>query len=78
MAKLSIEYLELAALCLGVITWSGKSELQDCKILLHCDNQAVVEMINSTSSKCKNCIGWTEKEQATPGSLHKIERQLSF
>ena len=52
--KPSIEYLELFALCTGVLTW--ESQLRNCRIILFCDNQAVVQMVNSISSSCWNCM----------------------
>ena len=50
----SIAYLELYALCVGIFIWSDK--LKNIKVLLHCDNIGVVEMVNKMSSKCKNCM----------------------
>ena len=50
----SIEYLELYALCVGVFTW--RKHLRNIRLLVHCDNQSVVEMINSSSSQCWNCM----------------------
>ena len=52
--KPSIEYLELFALCAGIFTW--QEELSNCRIIVHCDNQAVVSMVNSISSTCPNCM----------------------
>ena len=53
-AKPSIEYLKLFALCAGVITWA--EHLADQNICIHCDNIAVVHMINKMTSSCKNCM----------------------
>lgn len=50
----SIEYLELYALYTGILTW--QSELSNCRILVHCDNMAVVHMVNNLSSSCRNCM----------------------
>ena len=50
----SIEYLELFALCVGIFTW--QHQLKNCRIVVHCDNQAVVSMVNKTTSSCKNCM----------------------
>ena len=50
----SIEYLELYALYGGILTW--ENEIKDCWFTVHCDNVAMVHMINSLSSKCKNCM----------------------
>ena len=51
--KPSIEYLELYALCAGVFTW--EYELRNLRMLVHCDNEAVVSMINNQSSSCVRC-----------------------
>ena len=50
----SIAYLELFALCVGVFCW--REELANMTIFLHCDNEAVVNMVNNCSSKCRNCM----------------------
>ena len=52
--KLSIEYLELAALCMVVLTWSDL--LCNTRIVIFCDNQAVMHMVNNSTSRCKNCM----------------------
>ena len=50
----SIEYLELFAVLVGVLNWL----ILFCnrRIVLFCDNEAVVHMINNSTSKCKNCM----------------------
>ena len=50
----SIEYLELFAVCAGILTW--EFELRNIRMCVHCDNMAVVHMINSLSSSCKHCM----------------------
>ena len=50
----SIEYLELFAVTVGVLNWLKL--FRNKKIVLFCDNIAVVNMINNASSKCKNCM----------------------
>ena len=50
----SIEYLELLALTVGVINWIKL--FQNKRIVLFCDNEAVVHMVNNSSSKCKSCM----------------------
>ena len=50
----SISYLELYALCTGIFTW--QSELRDCRIVVFCDNQGAVEMINNLTSNCEKCM----------------------
>ena len=52
--KPSIEYLELYALTIGLMVWGDK--LRNQNIIVFCDNQAVVHMINKTTSSCKNCM----------------------
>ena len=50
----SIEYLELYAL-VGMVM-NLIHHFCNRRIILFCDNQAVVHMVNNTSSSCKNCI----------------------
>ena len=52
----SIEYLELYALSAGLFMWQNKHTLSNRCVLLHCDNMAVVSMINNLSSSCPNCM----------------------
>ena len=54
LCKPSIEYLELYALTAGLLTWGHL--LMNQRILVYCDNSAVVSMINNTMSSCKNCM----------------------
>ena len=50
----SIEYLELAALVIAVFTWIDL--LANLRVRIFCDNNSVVNMIESTSSNCKRCM----------------------
>ena len=50
----SIEYLELAALCIAVLSW--RHLLTNIRMVIFCDNQAVMHMVNKSTSKCKNCM----------------------
>ena len=50
----SIKYLELYALCVGIFAWA--SLLKNQRIVIYCNNQAVVDIVKATSSKCKNCM----------------------
>ena len=52
--KPSINYLELYALTVALAIWIPK--LKNQKIYIFCDNMSVVQMVNSSSSKCKNCM----------------------
>ena len=52
----SIKYLELFALCTGIFMWENINELRNTRIVIFCDNQAVVNMVNNTSSSCRNCM----------------------
>ena len=50
----SIEYLELFWVTVAVLHWLKL--FKNKRIVLLCDNEAVVHMINNTSSSCKNCM----------------------
>lgn len=50
----SIEFLELLALCAGLLIWN--SEIANGKFVLHCYNMAIVHMINNLTSSCKFCM----------------------
>ena len=51
---LSIEYLELYAVAILVSLWL--KNFPNRRIILYCDNESAVHMINNQSSKCKNCM----------------------
>ena len=51
----SIEYLELYAVLVGVMNWI--KIFANKRIILFCDNEAVVHMINNNVSRCKQCMG---------------------
>ena len=50
----SIEYLELFAVTVSVLLWLHK--VKNTRICLFTDNESVKNMINNTSSSCKNCM----------------------
>ena len=50
----SIEYLELYALTVAVVLWLHR--FKNRNIYLFCDNESIVNMVNSSSSSCKNCM----------------------
>ena len=50
----SIEYLELFAVTAAVLAWIHR--FKNKRIILFCDNKSVVDMINLTSTSCKNCM----------------------
>ena len=50
----SIAYLELYALTAAVLTWGDL--LKNCRVSVQCDNMSMVQMINQTTSSCKNCM----------------------
>ena len=52
--KPSIEYLELFAVAAAVLAWIHL--FRNRRIILFCDNKSVVDMINQTSTSCKNCM----------------------
>ena len=51
----SIEFLELIALVAALYTWKGSRQLNNGRVRLYCDNQAVVAMINTLASSCSQC-----------------------
>ena len=52
--KPSIQYLELLALVTAAFLWSHK--IGNTRVVVHCDNKSVVQMINDGVSRCKNCM----------------------
>ena len=52
--KPSIEYLELFAVTVAVLNWIKL--FKNHRIVLFCDNESVVHMINNLSSNCRNCM----------------------
>ena len=50
----SIEYLELFGIIAAILTWGHL--IKNRRIVLYCDNTAVVGMINNMSSSCRNCM----------------------
>lgn len=50
----SIQFLELFPLAVGVVLFSPL--LSNSRVKIMCDNQAVVHMVNSTTSSCKHCM----------------------
>ena len=53
-AEPSIEYLELFGVAVAVLLWIHK--YQNKWVILFCDNESVVHMVNNSSSSCKNCM----------------------
>ena len=51
----SIEFLELYALTVAMIVWGGNPELRDRKIIIYCDNESVLHMVNNAVSSCLQC-----------------------
>ena len=52
--KPSIEHLELFGVTAAVLTWIGR--FKNSRVILFCDNKSVVDMINATTTSCKNCM----------------------
>ena len=50
----NIEFLEIYALCMGVFIWAPK--LSNRRVVIQCDNEAVVYMVNATTSGCRFCM----------------------
>ena len=52
--KPSIAYLELYALTAGILLWA--KHLKNKRIVINCDNQVVVMMVNNSTSGCKKSM----------------------
>ena len=52
----SIEFLELYAFTVALTVWRQHPGLQNCRIQIHCDNQAVMHMVNNLASSCSQCM----------------------
>ena len=50
----SIEYLKLFAMITVVLTW--EYELRNIRMIVLCNNQVVVSMVNNLSSSCPHCM----------------------
>ena len=53
-ASPSRNYLELYGVTVAVFLWINK--FRNKNVTIFCDNMSVVQMVNNTSSKCKNCM----------------------
>ena len=54
ICKPSIEYQELFAVVASVLAWGHL--FRNSRLVLFCDNQSVLGMINHTTSSCRNCM----------------------
>ena len=52
--KPSIAFLELYALCAGILTWSDR--MRNMRVVIFCDNESVVNIVNKMTSKCPKCM----------------------
>lgn len=52
--KVEIAWMELYAVTVGIVLFAKRFENK--RIVLFCDNQSVVGMINNSSSTCKRCM----------------------
>ena len=52
----SIDLLELFALCAGIFSWESFEPIVNSRIVIFCDNMAVVHMVNDMSLKCPICM----------------------
>ena len=55
MYKQSIEFFELYALAMALTVWKSCEQLNNCRIQIFCDNEAVIHMVNNFVSSCKKC-----------------------
>ena len=53
--KPSIEFLELYALTVAILTWGDLPKLRNRKIIIFCDNESVLYMVNTSASSCPQC-----------------------
>ncbi len=53
-SQVSIAWLELYALTMAIMTWA--SFLTGKRVLMHCDNQSVVHMVNKQTSPASDCM----------------------
>ena len=51
----SIDFLELFALVIALVTWKDSPLLKNGRVTVHCDNQAAQGMVNSLASSCIQC-----------------------
>ena len=52
----SIGYLELYALTAAILQWGRTPELCRNRVVIFCNNQSVIHMINKMSSACNRCM----------------------
>ena len=52
----SIEFLKLFALAAGLLTWETEAELINTRVIVFCNNQAVIHMVNDMTSSCEKCM----------------------
>ena len=52
----SIEFLELFALVAAILTWSHKPDLCNTRVIIFCDNQASMHMVNNLASSYSQCM----------------------
>ena len=52
----SIEFAELLALAAGILTWGRDSRLMNTRVVIFCDNESVMKMVNKLTSSCPKCM----------------------
>ena len=52
----SIEYLELYALTAAMLKWRKDFQLRDACVVVFCDNESVLYMVNKLGSNCTQCM----------------------
>ena len=50
----SIEYLELYAVMVNIMLWA--KDLANRRVIIFCDNESIVSVINKDSLSCRNCL----------------------
>ena len=54
--KPSIEFLELFVLVAAILTWCNDPRLSNTRVVVFCDNQATLNMVNNLASNCLKCM----------------------
>ena len=83
----SIEFLELYALTVAIVAWQNTPELKNRRVVLFCDNEAVMHMVNQSSLSCLQCmkliriltlgdINFNRRIKSTISEVRKIFSQI--
>lgn len=71
LEEANIQTLEMFALMVGVVLFAHK--LRGRRVIIFCDNQAVVHMVNNGSSHCRTCMRFIRRI-----TLESMDKQVQF